>query len=186
MDTKDRWRRLLFYLVINVAVSACTVWVAMAIWERVNGGGEVVIPTSAATPFSGGGQPTNPPATQAALETSGPLQTVTPLMAGETTLLEITSVVAPGDSANERVVIKHIGGPELSLENWTLQDDDGNVFIFPNVRLYAGGALNVWTRAGDNTVVELFWGLNDGVWESGDVVTLRDPTGAVHATFVIP
>jgi LysM repeat protein len=101
----------------------------------------------------------------------------------------IESVIGAGDLDSEHVLLKHNGSGELSLTGWRLQDDQGNVFVFPQfpqLTLYSGGAVNIYTKSGKNTVVELYWGLDHPVWKSGATVTLLDAQSNVHATYVIP
>jgi hypothetical protein len=90
---------------------------------------------------------------------------------------------------SERVLLKQQGEGELSLVGWRLEDSAGNIFVFPQfpqLLLYKGGAVNIYTKSGSNTVVDLYWGLNASVWASGKTVTLRDPQGNVRATYKIP
>ena len=98
----------------------------------------------------------------------------------------IDSVVGAGDLDSERVLLKHQGGGELALTGWRLQNDQGNVFVFPQLTLYGGGAVSVFSKAGNNTVVELYWGLNHAVWPSGSTVTLIDSQGNSRSTYVVP
>jgi len=101
----------------------------------------------------------------------------------------IDSVVGAGDLATERVLLKRVtgaGGGELSLEGWQIEDEDGNTFIFPQLTLFEAGAINLYTKVGQNTVIALYWGLDEAVWEPGETVTLRDRDGRVHATYTIP
>jgi hypothetical protein len=44
----------------------------------------------------------------------------------------------------------------------------------------------IHSRAGDDTAIDLYWGLDESVWAPGGVITLRDPEGAVRSTFQIP
>jgi hypothetical protein len=60
------------------------------------------------------------------------------------------------------------------------------VYNFPQLTLYKDGAVNLHTQAGQNTVVDLYWGLANAVWRSGETVTLYDETGKVRAIFRIP
>ena len=55
----------------------------------------------------------------------------------------------------------------VSLVGWQLQDQDGNAFTFPALTMFQGGAVTIYTREGISTVVELYWGLDDPIWESG-------------------
>jgi LysM repeat protein len=103
--------------------------------------------------------------------------------------VEIDRVVAAGDLENERVILKHRGVGELSLVGWRLQDEQGNEFIFPEfpqLTLYDAGVVNVYTKPGVNTVVDLFWGMNQAIWRSGATVSLSDPSGVVRDTYKIP
>jgi len=98
----------------------------------------------------------------------------------------IQAVVAAGDLANERITLKISGGGEISLEGWRLRAEDGSEFIFPRLTLRAGAEIHVYTRAGENSVSALYWGLAQPMWAAGKTITLLDPSGAVRATFTTP
>ena len=86
-------------------------------------------------------------------------------------------------------MLKHQGDGEISLVGWKILDEDGHVFTFPQfpeLILYKAGAVNVLTRAGSDTVVDLYWGLSEAVWRSGETVTLQDDQGRVRDTYQIP
>jgi LysM repeat protein len=103
--------------------------------------------------------------------------------------VEIKSVVGAGDLNTERVVIKFIGEGKLSLVGWSLQDENGNTYQFPEtsqLTLFTNGAVGVFTKAGANSSIEFFWGLQEPVWESGETVTLIDATGTAQANYLIP
>ena len=165
------WKRLGSYLLLNVIVSAVTVLVVLWLFgdrfqpavpvdslpaEAISQNGEVAQPEEAATSSNLSGQ------------------------------LEIASVVGASDLENEHVLIRHVGDQELSLENWQLQDAQGNTFLFPALTMFNGGAVTVFTRPGANTVVELYWGLDVPIWEEGEQASLLDPDGTVQATFTVP
>jgi len=276
-----RWKRLLYYLSINVLVSACTVLAILVIWDRVRqpeidegtllgqSQSRTTLTSEEASEMGVGGEPGNPQlAPGALLPTSTPkptavptratraytvkpgdtlgeisrkfeveieeliaandlvnpdvlevgqeliipggsalLPTVTPLpvepQTGENTEslveptatfaqvtgnpeVEIESVVGAGDLSSERVMIRRIGPGDLSLAGWQIVEDGGKVFIFPQLNLYEGGAVTLYTRSGKSTVVELFWGLDTYLWESGETVILLDNTGAVRAKYRVP
>jgi hypothetical protein len=46
--------------------------------------------------------------------------------------------------------------------------------------------VDVHTQGGQNTVVDLYWGLVAAVWESGEQAILRDAQGVVRATYRVP
>lgn len=90
-----------------------------------------------------------------------------------------------GSLESEFVYLENLGGV-AAMEGWTLDDGQGNVFTFPTFTLYNGGGVNIHTRAGNDSVINLYWGLERALWESGRVVSLRDDSGRVHATFRVP
>ena len=98
----------------------------------------------------------------------------------------IDSVVGAGDLASERVQLKRTGSGDLSLAGWQLLEEGGNVFTFPQLNLFEGGAVNVYTKTGQSTVVDLYWDLNVSVWQSGETVLLLDDQANVRATFRVP
>jgi LysM repeat protein len=110
----------------------------------------------------------------------------TPLPPG---VIEIKNVIGVGDLETERVLVKFNGEGELSLVGWSISDQDGNTFLFPQtsqLRLYKDGAIYIFTKSGTNNVIEMFWGLQQPVWQTGDVVSLRDTAGVERASYQIP
>jgi LysM repeat protein len=258
------WKRVLYYLGINVLVSACTVLVVLNIWSRTRPqstveGEPVGLILTSPTPSEAPGaldatqmisgtvnlSVTTPTATlaqnvrehevvagdtlgiiaerydvtiEALIEANGlsdpnsldvgqiiyipvdpstlptatqgptrtPSATHTPSGPPQEAGVKITSVIAAGDLASEHVFLTRTGDGELSLAGWQLRDEDGNVYVFPQLELFEDGAVNVWTTSGSPTVVDLYWGLQTPVWESGEKVTLRDDQGDVRATYTIP
>jgi len=245
-------KRMIYYLLINVFVSACTILTVLFLWDRLRSPLPVALfdnssasPTAeAAEPAAGtpAGRTTITYVVQAgdtlldiALEFGVPLETLiefngldnpnqlsvgdellipidpaslpsptpsptptvrvtpptpipisaTPAPSGKV-VLSIQSVVAPGDIAEERVIVQQTGSGQAAMQGWKLEDQDGNVFIFPQLTLFQDGAVSVYTRLGVNTVVELYWGLSVSIWEPGEVVSLIDPSGAIVAAFQIP
>ena len=222
-----QWKRITFYLLLNVLVSACTTFLVLSLWDRTHSpasgsrlplairlpGSQKATPTAAAqeTPVP---QPTPTQTFVAYQVVSGDtFESIAaqfnvsiseliavngftkdqPLGAGEVLRIparpsgnvEIDSVAGAGDLASERVLLKHAGEGELSLAGWVLEDEAGNLFVFPQLTLFSG-AVNVWTGAGSNTVVDLYWGLDNPVWTSGETVTLKDDQGKVRDTYTVP
>ena len=128
-------------------------------------------------------------ATEEAAVTSTPAATARPTVTIPPTATDaqvaIRSVRDGGDISAEAVEIQN-NGATVDLQNWTLTDADGNEYTFAQQRLFSGGSITLNTRTGTNTPVVLFWGLNEPVWESGDVVTLTDSRGEVQSTFRVP
>lgn len=90
-----------------------------------------------------------------------------------------------GDLQTEFVYLENLGGVATML-GWTLDDGEGNVFSFPSFTLYNGGGVNVYTRAGTNSVINLYWGFDQPLWTPGKLITLRDGEGASHSQFLVP
>jgi LysM repeat protein len=90
-----------------------------------------------------------------------------------------------GDLATERVQLKLNGSGDISLRGWQLKDEDGNTFTFPELTLYGGGQVDVYTKTGQSTVNFLYWNLEAPVWRSGETATLVDAQGDVRATYTV-
>ena len=234
-----QWKRLAYYLLLNVFVSACTILIVLFFWERTRNpgldnalalmfsGSKVPTPTLSVSPTPADTPTPAPTATPAFIiytvksgDTFGiiaddfgvsinelmqingytdpnslgvgenlqiPIVTkAPPQVSGEVT---IDSVIGVGDLESERILLKHQGDGQISLVGWKILDEDGHVFTFPQfpeLILYKAGAVNVLTRAGSDTVVDLYWGLTEAVWRSGEMVTLQDDQGRVRDTYQIP
>lgn len=100
--------------------------------------------------------------------------------------ISIVSVVGAGDAATERVVLRRVGSGELSLAGWSLETESGDRYFFPQLILYADGAVSVHSAAGVNSVVDLYWGRSTAAWLSGSQVRLLDPAGELHASYRVP
>jgi LysM repeat protein len=109
----------------------------------------------------------------------------TPLPSSGELQIEITEILAAGQVDQERLVITNLGDRLADMQGWTLSDVDGNVYAFPNFRLWSGGNVTVHTRIGQdgNPPANFYWGKLEAVWASGEVATLKDAAGAVISTF---
>ena len=102
------------------------------------------------------------------------------------TVIEIVSVTGVGTLGAEVVLIRYSGADPVNLAGWRLVDGQDNAFAFPSLTLYQGGAVQVNSTSGNDTVVNLFWGRGEPVWESGDVASLFDAQGNLRALYRIP
>jgi len=118
--------------------------------------------------------------------TQGATRTVTQTQPGQEAQLKIKTVIGVGVLANEHVVLQRTGDGELSLAGWRMDDGAGHTYIFPELTLYKDGSINLNTRQGDNTVLDLYWGLTTTVWRSGKTVYLYDAQNQLRASFAIP
>ncbi|GAB4542457.1 MAG: hypothetical protein Kow0063_34470 [Anaerolineae bacterium] len=144
----------------------------------------VPVPTDTPLPFnpptplpSGTAPPAEPAATVG--PTFTPVPTLTSAPGSETRLT--LQVLNPGDLANEMVQIVN-QGPFVRLTGWTLSDEEGHIYIFPDFSLWGGGAINVHTSGGSNTTIDLYWGQPAPVWEPGSLLVLRNAEGEVIVT----
>ena len=69
---------------------------------------------------------------------------------------------------------------------WVLDDGENHIYTFPAFTFFTTGAVDVHTRIGNDTAIDLYWGLNDPIWTPGKVITLRDANDIVQSTFLIP
>jgi len=161
-------RRLFLYLLLNVFVSACVTGAILFWYDRTYRATLAPLPQAVA-PVLG--------------ETVAPVETLPP---DADVPVEIVSVVGAGTLSAEVVVVRYNGEGELGLANWQLKDDSGNTFTFPQLILYTDGAVQVHTAPGSDTVVDLYMGLRDPIWESGEVAKLFDPQDNLRAIYRVP
>lgn len=167
-------RRLLPYLIINILVSAGTTLGVLFWWDhnRLN---EASATVPLHTPAAAVSEPEAQP--PRILPTPPPLDQV---------VIEINTVFGVGDLQTEAVRLQRLGEGELWLTGWQLHDSDGNVYIFPDLLLNKDGAIEVNTRAGNDTVIGLHWGRTQAIFRSGEEVRLLDPQENLRASFQIP
>jgi LysM repeat protein len=140
-------------------------------------------PTSTSIPPTAIPSPTpRPPASATPKATA----TSTPTQLGQEPQVIIENVVGAGVLTTERVELLRTGDGELSLVGWRLDDGKSNVYTFPMLTLYKGGAINLNTRTGQDTVVDLFWGLAAPIWKSGETVYLYDAENQLRSEYAIP
>jgi len=166
-------RRLVFYLVLNVIVSALTT-LGVLLWWDANHPDPLAGAAPPLTAGTGAPAQTTQPGAQSTLPPVGKV------------IIEIKNVFGVGDLKNEVVVIQRVGDGDLFISGWLLEDEDGNRYTFPDLLLNQGGAVQVYSRAGTDTVNELFWGAQKPVWRSGEVVTLVDTQNNARASYSIP
>ena len=121
-----------------------------------------------------------------ATSTHGPAPTATATHTSLEAQVVIDTVIGAGVLENEHIVLQRTGDGELSLAGWRIEDGAGNEYIFPELTLYKDGAINLNTRTGQNTVVDLFWDLSSPIWTSGKTISLYDPQKSLRATYTVP
>ncbi|HNN14430.1 MAG TPA: lamin tail domain-containing protein [Anaerolineales bacterium] len=160
-------RKLIQYLLLNVFVSASVTGLILFWYDRnVRAVSQPAVVQQEAPANNSGAIP------------AAELQTDIPV--------KISSVVGAGALDSEIVVVKFEGEGQLELTSWQLKDEDGNTYTFPNITLYPNGAVQVHTAAGTDTVIDLYWGIGDAVWNSGENARLFDPQGNLRAVYRVP
>jgi hypothetical protein len=157
-------RKLTYYLLLNVFISAC-VTSAILYWYDRNYR-SVTLPQSpiSSTAVVGGATAENVP--------EG--------------VVQIVSVIGAGNRDIEAVIVKYNGEGELDLTGWSLRDTSGQVYSFPTFQLFHGGAVQVHTADGTNTAIDLYWGQRQAAWKSGQAVLLTNPEGDVQDSYPVP
>ncbi len=158
-------RKLVYYLLLNVFVSACVTSTILFWYDR-----NYKALSQPAPGVAGSDE-------QAATAALNP-QTDIPV--------KIQSVIGAGTLNAEVAVVKFEGEGQLDIASWQLKDDDGNTYTFPRLTLYKNGAVQVHTVSGTNTVIDLYWGAGEAVWESGEDARLFDSQGNLRAIYRVP
>jgi hypothetical protein len=170
-------KKLFVYILINIVVSAVTIIAVLFLWENTRlknvlfGGSTQIEEGSTAG--------TSPDAVD---ETSN-------------LLIEIGEVGGVGNLATEyiRLVRPASEGAEtISLKDWRIKDGNNHNYAIleqsglASLDLHSQGAVNIYTKEGESNPIELYLGLQDPIWQPGETVTLIDPQGEVHDTYLIP
>ena len=164
----DPRKRLSFYLLINVVVSALTTLVVLLVWSRL----------------------TAPPPLDGIIDSAPSQQSDTTVPSPEpgeySAQLSISTLIGTGDVDNERVLIEHVGDGDVSLASWRLEDEDGNSYRFPALVLHPGGSVQLFSRQGEDGVTQLFWNRSESLWSEGEQARLIDPNGDEQASHTAP
>jgi LysM repeat protein len=128
--------------------------------------------------------PVTPGAAGTANASQSGADTPVPTAEKDAAVVDVRGVTGAGDLETEAVRLLNTGGV-ADMAGWTLDDGQGHAYTFPAFTLH-DGAVSIHTRAGTDTVIDLYWGLTEAIWLPGKVITLRDNTGKVQSTFEIP
>ena len=169
-------KKLLFFIAINIIVSAVTIIGVLYIWEN----------TRLKNVLFDGAEPpaeVSSPSAENGSEESANL------------LIEIGEVGGLGNLATEYVRLVRPdseAGATISLQDWSIRDENNHEFVIleqsglASLDLHGQGAVNIYTKEGSSNPIELYLGLSDPIWQPGETVTLIDPQGDVHDTYLIP
>jgi len=162
-------KKLFPYLVLNVVVSALTMLIVLLIWNKTH-------PAAATVSQINHTLNANP-------TSSTPTQSLPPL---DEQVVEVQSVIVPGDLESERVLIRSVSDSALQLTGWVVSNSKGQEYSFPSLTLYPGGVIALYTKSGTDTALEMYWGLDKAAWKNGATVTISDPAGNVRVEYDIP
>ncbi len=158
-------KRILPFLLLNMLVSAATIYGVLLYWQRNN-------PTpSVATQIPTSSEATRIPG----VATPQPVYDVV-----------IENVFGSGDLNTEYILLRNQGSQPVNLNKWKITGPNAANYEFPVLSLNTNGAIRLYSRAGNSSVIELYWGAATAQWKSGDTLTLTNPAGVKLATFTIP
>lgn len=117
---------------------------------------------------------------------SEPIPTATFPPEPERNIIKILTIVGVDDLATEHLQIQSLSPEALSMEGWRMETNDGEIYYFPKITLFEHGAVDLYTRAGINSVVALYWGRSTPIFQSGDQAVIYDSEDNVQAVYSIP
>jgi hypothetical protein len=170
-------KKLIFYVLLNIIVSAATIVGVLYLWENTRLKNALM---DSAEPSLQETQPGD----------SVELETTT-----EPRQIEIAEAGGVGNLATEYIrLVRPVDaeGETISLQNWQLKDGEDQQFSIlaqsglASLELHTQGAVNIYSKAGQSNPIELYLGLENPLWSPGETVTLIDPQGEVHDTYLIP
>lgn len=171
-------KSLLFYILLNILISVATTLIVLLIWQAAHPSPQMT--GANAIPEANSGTLSTPSSGEAEIAQS------TPDFLQEDLQVLIRSVVGAGNLAMEYVQILNQSEGAVNLNGWQLQNGRGQHFTFPAMILNQDGAVEVHSKAGTSTVIELYWQSDAPIWQSGDTATLIDAEGKIQATYQIP
>ncbi len=106
----------------------------------------------------------------------------TPVQGGELSLTDINADADGDDRENlndEYLVFQNNGSEPLDLSGWTVEDEAGKRYVFPNdYMLDAGATVTLHTGSGSDSEHDLYWGAESPVWNNaGDTVIVHNSEG---------
>jgi len=124
------------------------------------------------------------------LSGKGPTQPVATTVAtdggstGELSIEEIHADAEGDDRENlndEYVVFSNTGDEQLDLSGWSVEDEAGATYTFPDgYTLEPDANVTLYTGSGSDTEATLYWGSGSPIWNNGgDTVTVRDAQGTI-------
>jgi len=91
-----------------------------------------------------------------------------------------------GDNLNdEYLVLRNPGNESVSLGGWTVHDEAGHTYTFPDgVTLAPGETLTLHSGSGQDGDGDYYWDASGPIWNNdGDTVTVADASGGIVVTY---
>ena len=87
----------------------------------------------------------------------------------------------------EFVTIVNTGTKAINLQNWSIKDEATHIYTFGNTELNPHEDLKLYTGAGQNSEINLYWNSKDPIWNNdGDTAFLFDANGDLIASISFP
>jgi hypothetical protein len=173
----NQTKKLTFYVGLNIVVSVVTLLSVHYLWENTRLKNLLI-----------DGSGTSP-------EISRPDSSGDPVEETTNLKIEIGEVGGVGNLATEYIRLTRPGSDNedtISLKDWEIKDEDNHKYSIleqsglASLELHSQGAVNIYTKAGSSNPIELYLGLDNPIWQPGETVTLLDPQGEIHDTYLIP
>lgn len=110
--------------------------------------------------------------------------TATPTIVVEPPEVKIIGVLGAGILEEEAIRFMNSGGVAY-MSGWRLDDGEGHIYIFPAFTLHSG-AFNLNIVSGNDSPIDLYWGLEEPILIPGKILKLLDDSGELQSTFEIP
>jgi LysM repeat protein len=143
---------------------------------------EIVIPVCGIPTATPSVTPTGTPVPTRNIPTPNPTATDPP---EGVIMVEVARVLNPGDVTSEAVEVINLGTSVARLGGWSLVSEHGDRFEFPPLNLFPQGAVTVYTGVGEDSAIDVYWGLDTSAWKVGETVLLYDADGVLQHEFEI-
>ncbi len=173
--------RLIFFLIINILISAAATLAVLLLWERAHPNPDIIQSAATQSPENASYSGSNPTHSDSSNESEDSIELV-----NENFQIIIRTVVGAGNLESEYVEIFNQTEGVVNLTGWQLLDETENRFTFPALILNNSGTVKVFSKSGDDTVIELYWQADAPIWQPGETVTLLDADGNTITTYSIP
>jgi len=169
---------ILRLILLNILVSTVTTLAVLWIWERAHPRPETGMVIETHETLSGSSLPSD--------DSNNTLTDPGFDFSNEDITINIRTIVGAGNLEVEYVEIINQGENPANLTAWQLVDETDNTFTFPTLILNSGGAIKIFSKAGTNTVIELYWQSEVPIWQSGETARLLNAVGEVVTSYSIP